>query len=107
MFKTIDGSLSTEGSIGELTVNILASVAQFELALIRERTLAGLKASKKKGGRPRGMTEEHAERAQDLLDGGATIDEVCEVFKVKRSALYKYLKQNRDLQAIRNGAATG
>lgn len=44
---------------GELIFGVLASVAQFELSLIRERTLAGLRDAVAKGvtlGRPCGPT---------------------------------------------------
>lgn len=44
---------------GELIFGVLASVAQFELSLIRERTLAGLRDAVAKGvklGRPCGAT---------------------------------------------------
>ena len=63
----------TENPAGRLTMHILISMADFERSLIKERTLAGLKAARARGtrlGRPRKVNEHHDEvlalRAQGL-----------------------------------------
>jgi len=48
--------LDTGSSTGKLVFHVFAALAEFERNLIRERTLAGLKAARargRRGGRPR------------------------------------------------------
>ena len=52
--------IDTTTSTGKLLLGVLAAVAEFELSLIRERTLEGLERAKKQGkklGRPRGSKD--------------------------------------------------
>ena len=56
---------NTQGSLGRLTLNLLAAFAEFERELIRERTLDGLARAKAKGkrlGRPPGSKDRKQRR---------------------------------------------
>lgn len=58
--KSLNDPIDTTTPHGRLIFNIFASLAEFELDIIRERTQAGLKAARargRKGGRPRGLSE--------------------------------------------------
>lgn len=101
-FKSItEPFLDTTGESphGQFLVNIFASLAQFELDLIRERTNAGLRAAKKRGkvlGPPRGMSEKAKQKAMVAeryhSEGKMTVDEILEKLKVSRGTYYKYLR---------------
>jgi DNA invertase Pin-like site-specific DNA recombinase len=55
-FRSLGDPIDTEGPSGTLVLQILGAVAEFERALIRERTLAGLAAARaagRVGGNPR------------------------------------------------------
>jgi DNA invertase Pin-like site-specific DNA recombinase len=57
-FRSLNDSIDTTTATGSLMFHILASFAEFERAIIRERTLAGLAAAKARGrigGRPKGL----------------------------------------------------
>jgi DNA invertase Pin-like site-specific DNA recombinase len=60
-FKSLQDAIDTTTAGGMLIFHIMAALAEFERALIRERTQAGLKAARargRKGGRPRKFTRE-------------------------------------------------
>jgi DNA invertase Pin-like site-specific DNA recombinase len=62
-FRSLGDPIDTTGPSGTLVLQILGAVAEFERALIRERTLAGLAAARAKGrvgGNPRMAAREPA-----------------------------------------------
>ena len=64
-FKSITESMDTTTTGGRLIYHIFAALSEFERAVIRQRTKAGLQAAKrmgKFGGRPRALS------SQDLLE---------------------------------------
>lgn len=69
-FESLTESINTQSPSGTLIFHIIAALAQFERALISERTRAGLAAAKNRGvrvGRPRSLTEYQASQAIRLL----------------------------------------
>jgi DNA invertase Pin-like site-specific DNA recombinase len=78
-----------------LVFHMLCAIAEFERALIRERTAAGLAEAKRKGktgGRPRRLTEKDTAAAKALLaDGSLTSKKVVARFGVSKATLYRYL----------------
>ena len=74
-------------------------IGQFERILIKERTMAGLKAAKamgKKGGRPQALEAEDLRDAKALLrNKKITVKEVAKRLKVDPSTLYRYLPGGR------------
>jgi DNA invertase Pin-like site-specific DNA recombinase len=58
-FTSLQDSIDTSTAQGRLFFNIMASLAEFERELIRERTHAGLSAARargRRGGRPKGLS---------------------------------------------------
>lgn len=93
-FRSLTESIDTTTSGGKLIFNIFASLADFERALIRERTNAGLKAARARGrigGRPRAMTDEKVAAARRLLRDGTTPRDVAKVVGVSVPTLYRWL----------------
>lgn len=78
---------------------MFASIAEFERELIRERTMAGLKSARARGrvgGRPRALDEGRARLARKLKEeGDHSVDDICSMFGVGRSTLYRYLNEYR------------
>ncbi len=95
-FRSLSESLDTTTSGGRLVFLIFGALAEFEVNIIRERTRAGLAAARargKIGGRPKSMDEKKAAALVQLYkDNTNSIDELCELFKVSRTTLYKYAK---------------
>src|SRR6516162_11188288 len=70
---------------GKMIMTIFAGIAEFERALIRERTGAGREAAKKRGvlfGRPPKLTPDQRQLAQRLVSEGKSAREIASVFKV-------------------------
>ena len=105
-FKSLQDPVDTTSPGGMLVFHIFGALAEFERNLIRERTKAGLKATRargKKGGRRRALNEEQKQRLYQLyddssLDGGKkyTVKEICEMMGISRSTLYSYLGERNE-----------
>lgn len=71
------------------------ALAEFERDIIRERTMAGLRAAKargKTGGRPRALSEEDIALAQKLIvDPDLPVGRICEMLGVSSATLYRYV----------------
>lgn len=93
-FRSLTEALDATGPTGRLTLHMFASLAEFERALIRERTLAGLAAARSRGrcgGRPRSLSDIDARAAVALLkQPGIPVSDICKRFNVSRSTLYAY-----------------
>jgi len=99
-FRSLTESIDTTTAGGVLIFNVFGALAQFERSLIRERTMAGLRAAKeagKVGGRPRALSDNDIAAARALLaNSGATVKEVAERLGVSVPTLYRYLPAARD-----------
>ena len=71
------------------------AIAEFERALIRERTAAGLAEARKQGrvgGRPKKLTQKDVAAAKALLaDGTLASKEVAARFGVSKATLYRHI----------------
>lgn len=93
-FRSLEECIDTTTSGGKLVFHIFAALAEFEKDLIKERTLAGLKAARargRKGGRPPLLaTDIRVLTARAILaDRSIQIAEYCEQIGVHRSTLYR------------------
>lgn len=84
---------STPG--GKLIFHLFGALAEFEAALIRERTMAGLAAARargRKGGRPSVWTPEKLRSAVNMYTGGQhDIASIARVLGVSRASVYRGL----------------
>jgi DNA invertase Pin-like site-specific DNA recombinase len=99
-FKSLTENIDTTTSGGRLVFHIFGALAEFERILIKERTMAGLRAAKamgKKGGRPQALEAEDLRDAKALLrNKKITVKEVAKRLKVDPSTLYRYLPGGRN-----------
>lgn len=88
-------SVDTSTPAGKLLFTLMSALAQFERDTIAERTTEGLKAARARGrvgGRPR-MDAKKVKRAVELYRTGQyTVREIEELTGVKKSTLYRNLK---------------
>lgn len=99
---SLTDAIDTSSPGGMLVFHMLGAIAEFERALIRERTVAGLAEARRKGktgGRPRSLTEKDVRAAKALLaDGALTSRDVAARFNVSKATLYRYLEIGSDLR---------
>jgi DNA invertase Pin-like site-specific DNA recombinase len=94
-FKSLTESIDTTTPTGKLQFHVFAALAEFERALIQERTKAGLAAARargRKGGRPIKLSSKEVQKAKAmLLDPNITKTEVAKHLGITRATLNKYL----------------
>jgi DNA invertase Pin-like site-specific DNA recombinase len=103
-FRSLTENIDTTTAAGRLLMHILGALAEFERALIVERTQAGLAAARTRGrtgGRPPTLTPEKAEAAQALIAAGRTVGQAAEAVGVGRSTLYRHLGNDQPEVATR------
>ena len=79
-FQSITDGIDTKTPAGRFFFQVMASLAQMERELIRERTRAGPEAARlqgRVGGRKRQMTDGKVQAAKKLLASGTTPREVA------------------------------
>jgi DNA invertase Pin-like site-specific DNA recombinase len=92
---SLTDAIDTSSPGGMLVFHMLGAIAEFERALIRERTAAGLVEARRKGrvgGRPRKIEAKELAAARALLaDGSLTSKEVAAKFGISKATLYRHL----------------
>jgi DNA invertase Pin-like site-specific DNA recombinase len=84
----------TTSAAGRMVLTVFAGMAEFERALIHQRTSNGRDAAMKRGvrfGRPGKLTVEQIALGQRLIEEGRSIREVAEIFKVHAATFYRAL----------------
>ena len=93
--QSLSEAIDTTTAGGRLIFHVMGALAEFERALIVERTTAGLEAAKKRGariGRPKELTGAQIDHARKLIEGGERIQDIARTFGVSRATLYRALK---------------
>jgi DNA invertase Pin-like site-specific DNA recombinase len=92
-FASLTERIDTRSPTGQLVFHMFGALAEFERNLIRERTMAGLKAARargRKGGRPRKLTPKDLKTVRALVrSGDVPISTIAQQFRVARSTLYR------------------
>ena len=95
--RSLKEAIDTDSSTGQLVFHIFGALAEFERALIRERTHAGLAAARARGrvgGRRKRLGEEQRRHAVELYRSRQrTVKEICALVGVSRSTLYAYVEE--------------
>jgi DNA invertase Pin-like site-specific DNA recombinase len=104
-FKVLTGqgiNIDTTNPAGKMIFAIFGAFAEFERDLIRERTIAGLKAARargRKGGRKFQLTKAQVRLAQVAMQNRDTsVAELCKELGITRPTLYRYVGPNGELR---------
>jgi len=92
--RSLTEHIDTGTAAGKMLYSILGAVAQFERDVLRERTVAGIRAAQARGehvGRPPALTPIQIREAKKMIDRGDSPNHVARVLRVGRSTLYRYL----------------
>jgi DNA invertase Pin-like site-specific DNA recombinase len=93
---SITEGIDTSTPGGKLVFHVFGALAEFEAALIRERTMAGLAAARargRQGGRPPKMTAEKLEVARAMYDSRKhTLAAIAKTVGVSRATVHRALK---------------
>lgn len=96
-FRSLSENIDTATAGGLLVFHVMAALAEFERALIGERTREGLAAARKRGvkiGRRRALSASKLRRARDCIDAGESAKEVARRLNIGRSTLYRSLRRH-------------
>lgn len=98
-FRSLTEAVDTTTAGGLLVFHVFGALAEFERAMIRERTMAGLEAARargRKGGRRPKLSRSDIRDAKALLrDPEISFAEVAERLGVSTATLYRYLPGGR------------
>ncbi len=92
-FRSLSEGIDTTTPSGRLMSNVIASVAEMERELIRERTKAGLAVAAGKGGRPPRLQPHDVVEARRLREKEKlTVEAIAKKFEVHRSTIIRALR---------------
>lgn len=98
-FRSLTETIDTTTASGMLVFHVFGVLAEFERAMIRERTRAGLEAARargRKGGRPRSLTTKDLAMAKSMLrDPDIKLADVAGNLGVSTATLYRHLPGGR------------
>src|SRR4051812_1767399 len=98
-FRSLTEAVDTAGPAGRMMVQMLGAFAEFERAMVRERTRAGLQAARirgRKGGRrPKLSPEQKAEILDMLASGRRTAADIARLFRVHRATIGRVAAEAR------------
>lgn len=97
--QAIDVKLDTSTASGQLMLEMLLKLSEWERELVRERTIEGLARAKAAGilpGPKRKLSPQQEEEARNAVGEGHTIASVARAFGVSRPTIYKALQRGHE-----------
>ena len=98
-FRSLTESIDTTSPAGRMMMQMVGTFAEFERAMIRERTRAGLDAAAaqgRKGGRSPKLTDEQkADIADNVLSGRRSGAEMARLYKVSAPTISRVIAEAR------------
>ena len=93
--RSLTDGIDTSTTGGRLVFHIMGALADFERALIVERTQAGLQAAKRRGqrlGRRPSLTPAQVDHARQLVADGGRVKDIAAVLGVSPDTIYRVIK---------------
>lgn len=90
----IDQAIDTSTSAGRLLFNMLASIAEFETEIRKERQMDGINQAKAKGakfGRVAALTIEQIAELKQRRSDGELIKDLIKSYGISKASIYRYL----------------
>jgi len=105
-FRSLTENIDTTTPAGRMMMQMVGSFAEFERAMIRERTSAGIAAARAEGRvggrRPKLNAEQRADIAESVMSGRHTAAQMARLYKVSEPTVSRLLAAYRN-----NVEATG
>ena len=95
-FRSLQESMDTSTSGGNLIFQVFGALAEFERNIIRDRTNAGLAAARARGrtgGRPKKLDEQQRELVIRLYKERIPVPEILKTVKISKGTLYSYVRE--------------
>lgn len=100
-FRSLTEAIDTSSSGGRLTFHIMGAMAEFERAILSERTRAGMAAARARGhriGRRPALTEKQKVEARKAVEKQKRpLDEVAERYGVHPRTLSRLIREHRKM----------
>lgn len=96
--RSLTEAIDTSSASGRMVLHVMAAVAEFERALVSERTKVGLKAARARGKRPgrqRSLTDDQCADALQALREGASEDALAAHYNVHVRTLQRAVHRAR------------
>jgi DNA invertase Pin-like site-specific DNA recombinase len=101
-FKSLQDAIDTTTAGGMLIFHVMGALAEFERALIRERTHAGLKAARARGrrggGPPKFTRDQERQIALAMENRAISMAEIRKLFKASDTTLRRIAAKYRESQ---------
>lgn len=94
VLRSLREGIDTSNATGRMVAGVLASLAELELELGRERRSAAREARRTRGqsiGRPKALSDEQAALARRMHDSGEPATTIATTLKVSRATVYRVL----------------
>jgi DNA invertase Pin-like site-specific DNA recombinase len=94
VLRSLREGIDTSNATGRMVAGVLASLAELELELGRERRTAARDARRARGqsiGRPKALTDEKAALARRMHHSGESASTIATTLKVSRATVYRVL----------------
>lgn len=95
VLKSLREGISTDNSTGRMVAGVMASLAELELELGKERRAAARAARKARGlhvGRPSALSPENAALAKRMRDSGEPVPTIAQALGVSESTVYRAVR---------------
>jgi DNA invertase Pin-like site-specific DNA recombinase len=95
-FRSLTEGIDTKTAIGRLLIAVLGAIAEFERALIAERTARGMQHRKSQGakfGREYVLDERQRTEVREAVKRGEKPGVIAKRYKISRGSVYNYSKQ--------------
>jgi DNA invertase Pin-like site-specific DNA recombinase len=99
VLRSLREGIDTSNATGRMVAGVLASLAELELELGRERRAAARDARRARGqaiGRPRALTPGKIDQVLKLHAAGEPVAEIAKTFRVGRDTVYRVLRAAGD-----------
>jgi DNA invertase Pin-like site-specific DNA recombinase len=99
VLRSLREGIDTANATGRMVAGVLASLAELELELGRERRTAARKARRARGksiGRPKALNKSKAALAQRMHASGESANTIAATLGVSRATVYRVLAEPND-----------
>lgn len=99
VLRSLREGIDTSNATGRMVAGVLASLAELELELGRERRTAAREARRARGqsvGRPKALDNSKSELARRMHAGGESASTIAAMLGVSRATVYRVLSESAD-----------